>query len=117
VAAHSAGAGYRVTNLSMCNSFLQLPYTTDAEVLLSPQPDQEGNGSPGTCNPEKTGLPGLQMSCSPTLFSGSGPIGLPPVPWTEKTNGREVGRVKDLLAPLQNGFELHPDDRATNSKR
>jgi hypothetical protein len=25
------------------------------------------------------------MSWSPTLFSRSGPIGLPPVPWTEKT--------------------------------
>ncbi len=25
------------------------------------------------------------MSSSPTLFSRSGPIGLPPVPWTEKT--------------------------------
>jgi len=24
------------------------------------------------------------MSWSPTLFSGSGPVGLPPVPWTEK---------------------------------
>ena len=42
-------------------------------------------GSPGTCNPEETGLPGLPMSRSPTLFSGSGPVGLPPVPWTEKT--------------------------------
>ena len=42
-------------------------------------------GSPGTCNPEETGLPGLPMSCSPTLFSGYGPVGLPPVPWTEKT--------------------------------
>jgi len=31
------------------------------------------------------GLPGLPMSWSPTLFSGSGPVGLPPVPWTEKT--------------------------------
>jgi len=41
-------------------------------------------GSPGTCNPEETGLPGLPMSWSPTLFSGSGPVGLPPVPWTEK---------------------------------
>ena len=41
--------------------------------------------SPGTCNPEETGLPGLQKSWSPTLFSGSGPVGLPPVPWTEKT--------------------------------
>jgi len=39
-------------------------------------------GSPGTCNPE---LPGLPVSWSPTLFSRSGPVGLPPVPWTEKT--------------------------------
>ena len=41
--------------------------------------------SPGTCNPEETGLPGLPMSWSPTLLSGSGPVELPPVPWTEKT--------------------------------
>jgi len=41
-------------------------------------------GSPGTCNPKETGLPGLPMSWSPTLFSGSVPVGLPPVPWTEK---------------------------------
>ena len=42
-------------------------------------------GSPGTCNPEETGLSGLPLSWSPTIFSGSGPVGLPPVPWTEKT--------------------------------
>ena len=42
-------------------------------------------GSPGTCNPEENGIPGLPMSWSPTLFSGSGPVGLRPVPWTEKT--------------------------------
>ena len=41
-------------------------------------------GSPGTCNPEETGLPGLPLSWSPTVFSGSGPVRLPPVPWTEK---------------------------------
>jgi len=41
-------------------------------------------GSPGTCNPQKIGLPRLPLSCSLTLFSGSGPVGLPPVPWTEK---------------------------------
>jgi len=34
-------------------------------------------GSQGTCNPEETGLPGLPMSCSPTLFSGSGPVLFP----------------------------------------
>ena len=45
-------------------------------------------GSPGTCNPEETGLPGFLMSSSPTLFSGSAPVGLPPVPWTEKTTER-----------------------------
>jgi len=28
--------------------------------------------------------PSTTMSCSSTLFSGSGPVGLPPVPWTEK---------------------------------
>ena len=45
--------------------------------------------SPGTCNPEETGLPGLPVSWSPTLFSRSVPVGLPPVPWTEKQlNGR-----------------------------
>jgi len=40
-------------------------------------------GSPGTCNPKETGLPGFPVSWSPTLFSRSGPIGLPPVPWTK----------------------------------
>ena len=42
-------------------------------------------GSSGTCNPGENGLPGLPMSWSPILFSGSGPVGLPPVPWTGKT--------------------------------
>ena len=41
-------------------------------------------GSPGTCNPEETGMPGRPVSWSPTLFSGSIRVGLPPVTWTEK---------------------------------
>ena len=41
--------------------------------------------SPGTCNPEETDRPELPMSSSPTLFSRSGPVRLPPVPWTKKT--------------------------------
>jgi len=41
-------------------------------------------GSPGTCNPEETDLPGLPVPWSPTLFSGSSPVGLPPIQWTEK---------------------------------
>jgi len=40
----------------------------------------------GQCNPEETGLPGLPVSRLPTLFSGSGRVGLPPVPWTEQAN-------------------------------
>ena len=47
--------------------------------------DRQCPGSPGTYNPEENGLPGLPVSWSPTLFSGSGPVGLPPAPWTEKT--------------------------------
>ena len=46
---------------------------------------RQSPGLPGTCNPEETGLPGLPMSWSPKLVSGSGPVGLPPVPWIEKT--------------------------------
>ena len=39
----------------------------------------------GHLQPRKPGLPGLPLSSSPFLFSGSGPFGLPPVPWTEET--------------------------------
>jgi len=46
---------------------------------------QQCPGSPGTCNPEETDLTGLSVSWSPTLFSGSGTVELPPIPWTEKT--------------------------------
>ena len=42
-------------------------------------------GSPGICNPEETDLPGLPLSWSLTIFSGSGPVRLPPVPWIGKT--------------------------------
>ena len=42
------------------------------------------HNSQGTCNQEETGLPGLPLSWSPILFSGSGPDGLPPVLWAEK---------------------------------
>jgi len=42
----------------------------------------------GTCNSEENGLPGLPVSWLLTPFSGFGPVGLPPVPWTEKTTER-----------------------------
>jgi len=41
-------------------------------------------GSLVTSNQEQTSLPVLPISWSPTLFSGCGPVGQPPVPWTEK---------------------------------
>jgi hypothetical protein len=45
-----------------------------------------GTSPRGSCScTEETDLPGLPVSWSPTLFSGSDPIGLPFVPWTEKT--------------------------------
>ena len=62
-------------------------------------------GSPGTCNPEETGLPGLLTSWSPTLSSGSGPVGLPPVPWTEKNNWKfAICRPKRSLLPRRSGW-------------
>ena len=38
----------------------------------------------GHFNPEEAGITKLPVSWSPTLLSGSGPVGLPPVLWTEK---------------------------------
>jgi len=51
---------------------------------------RQSPGSPDTCNPEETGLLGLAVSWSPTLFSNSDSVGLPPVPWTEKNNWKFV---------------------------
>ena len=42
-------------------------------------------GSPGTCYPKETGITGLPLSWSSTLFYGSGPVGITPVLWTEET--------------------------------
>jgi len=41
------------------------------------------SGSPGTCNPEDTDVPGLPISWSHTIFPGSGPVGLPSVNFSE----------------------------------
>ena len=60
------------------------------------------SGSPATCNPEETGLPGLPLSWSSTLFSGSGPVGLPPVPWTEKQlKGRHFSSDAGVIAAAE----------------
>ena len=68
-------------------------------------------GSPDTCNPEETGLPGLPVSWSPTLFSGSGPVGLPTVPWTEKQlKGRHFSSDTEVIAVAETWFDGKPSD-------
>ena len=77
-------------------------------VLAGQCPD-----SPGTCNPEETGLPGLPMSWSPTLFSGSGPFGLPPVLWTEKKKqlkGRHFWSVVEVNSAADTWLDGQPSN-------
>ena len=59
---------------------------------------------PGTYNREETSLPGLPLSWSPTLFSGSGSFRLPSVPWTEKNNWKfAIFRPTRSLLPRRPG--------------
>jgi len=68
-------------------------------------------GSPGTYNPEETGLPGLPVSWSPTLFSGSGPVGLPPVLWTEKTIEKSpFSSDAEVIAAAETWLDGRPSD-------
>jgi hypothetical protein len=65
--------------------------------------------SPGTWNQEETGLPGLPLSCSHTLFSGSGPVGLPLVPWTEETiESSPFFSETQAIAAEETWLEGHP---------
>ena len=41
------------------------------------------------------------MSGSLTLFSRSDPVGLPPVPWTEKTKGRHFSSDVEVIAAAE----------------
>jgi len=67
--------------------------------------------SPGTCNPEETDLPGLPMSWSHTPFSGSGPVGLPPVPWTEKRlKSRHFSSDAEVIAAAETWLDGQPSD-------
>ena len=69
------------------------------------------HGSPGTCNPEETGLPGLPIAWSPALFSGSSPVGLPPLPWTEKTTDRSpFSSDADVIAAVEAWLEGQPSE-------
>jgi hypothetical protein len=46
------------------------------------------------------------LSWPPTLFSGSGPVGLPPVPWPEKQlKGRHFSSYADVIAAVENWLD------------
>ena len=66
---------------------------------------QQCPGSPGTCNPEETGLPGLPVSWSPTLFSGSGPIGL-----KKQLRGRHFSSDTEVIAAAENWLDGQPSE-------
>ena len=68
-------------------------------------------GSSGTCNPEETGLPGLPTSWSHTLFSGSGPVRLPPVLRTEKQfKGRHFSSNAEVIAAAETWLDRQPSE-------
>ena len=74
-----------ITHLCWCNwrtFWRKTPRESHQGVLVLAR---QHSGSPVICNPEVTALPGLPVSLSPIIFSGSGPVGLLPAPWTEKT--------------------------------
>ena len=73
---------YYLSLLVQLNDILKEKYhgkVTGGLVLVRQCP-----GSLGTCNPEETSIPGLPLPWSSTQLSGSAPVGLPPVLWTEK---------------------------------
>jgi len=67
--------------------------------------------SPGTCNPEETDLPGLPVSWSPTLFSWSGPFGLPSVPWTKKQlKSRHFSSATEVIVAAETWLDGQPSE-------
>jgi len=59
-------------------------------------------GSPGTCGLEETGLPGLPMSWSPILFSGSGPSDYHLFPGLKKQmKGRHFSSDTEVIAAAE----------------
>jgi len=67
-------------------------------------------GSPGTCNPEETGLRGLPVSWSPILFSGSGPVTnyhlLPGL--KKQLNGRHFSSDTEVVAAAETWLDGRP---------
>ena len=76
--------------------------------------------SPATCNPEDTVLRRLPLSWWHNLFSESGPVGLPHVPWTDKqlkcrhfSPGKEVIIAARTWLDRQHFFEFITQISAT----
>ena len=71
--------------------------------------ERQCSGSPCSCNPDEPVLPGLPISWLPTAFSGSGTLGLTPVPWTRKNiwNFPILRPKRWSLLPLGPGWAIN----------
>ena len=101
-----------ITHLYWCNwmSFLRKNVAGSQEgcLVLALQYPVSQN----TCNPEETGPLGLPIFWSHTLFSRSGPVGLPPVPWTEKNNWNVVTfrPFAEFIAAVETWLDRKPSE-------
>ena len=65
----------------------------------------------GHCNPEETDLPGLPVSWSPTLFYGSGPVGLHLFPGLKKQlKCRHFSSDAEVIAAAENWLDGQHSD-------
>ena len=72
---------------------------------------QQCPGSLGTCNPEETGLPGLQMSWSPTLFPDLAPSDNHLFPGLKKQlKGRHSSSNAEVIAATETWLDGQPSD-------
>ena len=68
-------------------------------------------GSPGTCNPEENGLPGLVVSWSPTLFSDLAPSDYHLFPGLkEQLKGRHFSSDAEVIAAAETRLDGQPSE-------
>ena len=68
----SKGPNHQRAVLLISSGAIEWYFEGNNAAWRSPIVARQCPGSPGTCNPEETGLPGLPVSWLPTLFSGGG---------------------------------------------
>jgi hypothetical protein len=101
--------GWSITHLCWCNWPTFWRKNTVGRSPMGGLVLAQCLSSPGTCNPEETGLPGLPLSSLPTLISRSGPVGLPCVSWTEKTFERpHFSSDKEVIAAVETWLDGQP---------